>query len=206
MDYEKVTRGYDYSWRGANRGKDSTGSGLGIPLVPANGVPSIKDLWPKHQTTPQQSCFSPREEQMPQVRPPRRCACPLRRFRRDRRAMICLGIIALHRCQLASSHYLPAHWPDHHGRTPTLPDRAANLSHYDSPRANHYGSAAQAAYPLGTDQLGRDILARLMAGVQVSILVTIVVVTFDVILGLIVGTLAGFYGGWMIPSWRASPT
>ena len=52
-------------------------------------------------------------------------------------------------------------------------------------------------HPLGTDQLGRDILARLMAGVNISIDVALLVEILDIGLGVTIGTLAGYYGGWL---------
>lgn len=52
-------------------------------------------------------------------------------------------------------------------------------------------------YLLGTDELGRDILARLMQGLLISISVAIVVEIVDIILGILIGVLAGFYGGWI---------
>jgi peptide/nickel transport system permease protein len=52
-------------------------------------------------------------------------------------------------------------------------------------------------HPLGTDQLGRDILARLMAGINISIEVAILVEVLDVGLGVTIGALAGYYGGWL---------
>ena len=52
-------------------------------------------------------------------------------------------------------------------------------------------------HPLGTDQLGRDILARLMAGVNISIEVALLVEILDIGLGVTIGALAGYYGGWL---------
>ncbi|MGH2504930.1 MAG: ABC transporter permease, partial [Ktedonobacterales bacterium] len=52
-------------------------------------------------------------------------------------------------------------------------------------------------HPLGTDGIGRDILARLMAGVNVSIEVAMLVEILDIGLGVAIGTLAGYYGGWL---------
>lgn len=52
-------------------------------------------------------------------------------------------------------------------------------------------------YPLGTDTNGRDIFARLMAGVNVSIIIALSVEIFDIGLGLLFGTLAGYFGGWL---------
>lgn len=50
---------------------------------------------------------------------------------------------------------------------------------------------------LGTDQLGRDFLARLVNGGRVSLLVGFSVALLCMTIGLIVGGLAGFYGGLM---------
>ncbi|MBD3763646.1 MAG: ABC transporter permease [Rhodobacterales bacterium] len=49
------------------------------------------------------------------------------------------------------------------------------------------------AHPLGTDQLGRDMLARMMAGGQVSIAVGLVAMSISVLLGTLVGVLAGYF-------------
>jgi oligopeptide transport system permease protein len=50
---------------------------------------------------------------------------------------------------------------------------------------------------LGTDRLGRDILARLLEGLRVSLGVVVLVETINVGLGLTVGLLAGYHGGWI---------
>src|SRR5207245_721696 len=50
---------------------------------------------------------------------------------------------------------------------------------------------------LGTDHLGRDLLARLMQGILISLSVAIVVEIVDILLGILIGVLAGFYGGWI---------
>jgi ABC-type dipeptide/oligopeptide/nickel transport system permease subunit len=51
------------------------------------------------------------------------------------------------------------------------------------------------AHPLGLDQLGRDILSRLIWGSQVSMLVGIIVVVLSIAIGLPVGAIAGYFGG-----------
>ena len=48
---------------------------------------------------------------------------------------------------------------------------------------------------LGTDQVGRDLLARLLLGGQISILVGIVATTLSVIIGVSYGSIAGYIGG-----------
>lgn len=52
-----------------------------------------------------------------------------------------------------------------------------------------------AAHWLGTDELGRDILSRLLFGARISLLVGGSVVAASLFLGLIFGSLAGYYGG-----------
>ena len=52
-----------------------------------------------------------------------------------------------------------------------------------------------AAHPLGTDYLGRDLLARLMHGARVSLFIGIVAPFAFVIIGIVYGSAAGFVGG-----------
>jgi len=51
------------------------------------------------------------------------------------------------------------------------------------------------AHWCGTDELGRDILSRLIFGSRISMMVGSCVVAVSLILGLIVGSIAGYYGG-----------
>ena len=48
---------------------------------------------------------------------------------------------------------------------------------------------------LGTDQLGRDILSRLVAGAQVSMMVAVAAVVVGAILGTLIGLVSGYFGG-----------
>jgi peptide/nickel transport system permease protein len=51
-------------------------------------------------------------------------------------------------------------------------------------------------YVLGSDQLGRDILSRLLFGARVSLLVGLVAVAIGGTVGAVLGLLSGFYRGW----------
>ncbi len=52
-------------------------------------------------------------------------------------------------------------------------------------------------YPLGTDELGRDVLARVLAGTRTSMLVVILGLVLYAALGITIGAVAGLFGGWI---------
>jgi peptide/nickel transport system permease protein len=58
----------------------------------------------------------------------------------------------------------------------------------DPPSAEHW---------LGTDQLGRDVLSRMIYGARISLLIGIVVVGLAASIGTFVGVVAGYAGGWL---------
>jgi peptide/nickel transport system permease protein len=53
------------------------------------------------------------------------------------------------------------------------------------------------AHPLGLDELGRDMLSRLLAGARISFAVGISVVGISTVVGVAVGAVAGYAGGWV---------
>ncbi|MEO5338410.1 MAG: ABC transporter permease [Magnetospirillum sp. WYHS-4] len=60
--------------------------------------------------------------------------------------------------------------------------------------ANRY-AATSATHPLGTDELGRDLLVRLLQGGRVSLLVGLTAALAAAAIGTALGLLAGYYGG-----------
>ncbi len=121
----------------------------------------------------------------------------LRRFRRDTRAMVSLGVILLFVVVALIGppiylHIGGTYQSDLNGAIG--PDQYHSYYHEELSRQDELPSAQ---YWLGTDSLGRDMLARLMQGMLISLVVAVLVEVLDIILGILVGVLAGFYGGWI---------
>jgi len=53
------------------------------------------------------------------------------------------------------------------------------------------------SHPLGTDELGRDVWARLLYGARTDLRVAFLAVLFPFAIGTLVGLLAGYFGGWV---------
>ncbi|KAF0125295.1 MAG: hypothetical protein FD152_2814 [Xanthobacteraceae bacterium] len=99
------------------------------------------------------------------------------RFRRHRLAMAGLVIITL---LIFGSVFGPFLLP--------FDDKFIDIMHRFAPPLS-------GAHILGTDELGRDVLARLMMGGRVSLTIGIVAMVIAMAVGIVIGTFAGFYGG-----------
>lgn len=81
---------------------------------------------------------------------------------------------------------------------PLIAPHAPNTQYRDSillpPAWMDKGSAS---FLLGTDQVGRDILTRLLYGARYSLFIGIVVVTLSLVSGIILGLIAGYFRGWV---------
>ncbi|MCG5432582.1 ABC transporter permease [Mycobacterium sp. MYCO198283] len=53
------------------------------------------------------------------------------------------------------------------------------------------------AHWFGTDELGRDVLSRVVVAMQASLRVAVVSVVFAVVVGVTIGVLSGYRGGWL---------
>jgi peptide/nickel transport system permease protein len=55
--------------------------------------------------------------------------------------------------------------------------------------------APSRAFPLGTDQLGRDVLSRIIFGARISLTVGVAAMAMTIIIGVTIGLISGFFGG-----------
>ena len=55
----------------------------------------------------------------------------------------------------------------------------------------------RAAYLLGTDAVGRDILSRLIYGTRFSLFIGVIVTTISLVGGIVIGVIAGYFRGWV---------
>ena len=103
-----------------------------------------------------------------------------RRFHRNPTAAVGLAIVAL---VVLAAIFAPwiSPYPDHVGAVVNF-------------RARHQPPSAH--YWLGTDNVGRDILTRVLFGYRISLILAATVLIFAVPVGVVLGLLAGYFGGW----------
>ena len=103
-------------------------------------------------------------------------AIAVRRFRKHKLAMTCLVIIVLLILMALLAPFVSPHDPN-----------AQDLgAFYATPSAQ---------FPFGKDDLGRDILSRIIWGSRISLLVGFSVAALSILIGILMGVAAGFYGG-----------
>lgn len=100
---------------------------------------------------------------------------------RENRLGSAMGLIVVVEIIIALSAPLLAKYVTHYD-----PDTQDLVRLFSPPNSQHW---------LGTDDLGRDTLTRLIYGAQVSLTVASLTVTIAVLVGTVVGVAAGFYGG-----------
>ncbi|QOG06694.1 ABC transporter permease [Aureimonas sp. OT7] len=101
-----------------------------------------------------------------------------RRLARDRLSMACLGILLL---ILLSALFAP--W-------------LGLADPYQGSMLRRLRPIGTEGYPLGTDELGRDMLSRLVYGGRLSLLIGLLPVFNAFVIGSLLGILAGYSGGW----------
>jgi oligopeptide transport system permease protein len=62
---------------------------------------------------------------------------------------------------------------------------------------HNFAPTGAAGHPLGTDDLGRDVLSKVIFGSQVSLAIGILVQAIVLVIGGTVGLVAGYFGGWI---------
>ncbi len=168
--------------------KDTSNTSTGIIPAPdfldLQGLPAPSESTPETQTDRKaKKPLSPFQESM-------------LRLRRDTRAMISVGallfLVLLAIVGPPIYKHIGGTYPSDFG-TPIDP---AIYHSYDHQELSSQNQGPSARYWLGTDNLGRDLLARLMQGLLISIIVALLVEIVDVVLGVLIGVLAGYYGGW----------
>ncbi len=73
------------------------------------------------------------------------------------------------------------------------------LAPYDPYKANLRDALKPPSldHPMGTDEIGRDILSRIMYGARFSLFIAFASVAMGAIIGVSIGLLSGYYGGWI---------
>ncbi|WP_422368633.1 ABC transporter permease [Pelagibius sp.] len=102
----------------------------------------------------------------------------LLRFRRSRNAMIGATIVTLVVLMALFGPFFMNHDPV----------RVNVLASWQAPDQTHW---------MGTDALGRDVLARIVLGARVSLLVSFSVLAITLTIGTVLGMCAAFFGGWI---------
>tara|TARA_Y100000739_G_scaffold228898_1_gene241950 strand:+ start:1111 stop:1977 length:867 start_codon:yes stop_codon:yes gene_type:complete len=97
-------------------------------------------------------------------------------FSRDKKAPVAIGIILIFLLSALFAPWLAPYDPNE-----------MTLEMMSPPSKMHL---------LGTDDLGRDLLSRIIWGTQISLFVGVSTVAISLILGVILGVVAGYYGGW----------
>lgn len=77
-----------------------------------------------------------------------------------------------------------------HSATEAFPELQENLRPGSIP-------GAQPGFPLGSDQLGRDFLSRMILASQQTLLVGVLATLIGLAVGVVIGTVAGAFGGWV---------
>lgn len=102
-----------------------------------------------------------------------------RRYRRNRAAVLGLVLLALVLLMAATAGLIEPDDPLRRAGEPLIPPFTSW------------------ATPLGTDQLGRDILAGIFHGARTSLLIGIVSTAVAISIGILVGAISGYFGGWI---------
>ena len=149
--------------------------------IPVDPVPAIEALAPRAEAEALGIAETPAQQLW-------------RTFRKDRLAMVGLYVLLGLVIVALLGNLLTGWWVVFDPTTVRLPDKLMPpLSVPSAALANElrppFGS-----YPFGTDELGRNVFARMLQGSFVSLSVGVVAVGISLSIGVTIGGLAGFYG------------
>ncbi len=124
-----------------------------------------------------------------------------RRLRGDRIAMLCLGLVTLFTLLAIYGEAVSQYY---NFKDVTPPYQMADLNQaHQPPSSQHW---------MGTDGLGRDVMARMVQGVRIAYRVGIITSLIAVPIGVLLGCLAGFFGGrvddsivWLYSTFASMP-
>ena len=102
-------------------------------------------------------------------------------FRRDKLALVCTYIILFMILMAIFAPFLSP-FPEQGLGDPNLGER------FMPPSSTHW---------FGTDDLGRDLLSRIMFGARSSLIAAFAIVTVAILIGTTLGAVAGYFGGWI---------
>jgi peptide/nickel transport system permease protein len=114
----------------------------------------------------------------PAARPSSRAAEIARRFRRNRKAAFGAFLLAI---LAAAAGLAPL-------VSPYPPMRPSPEDVFAPPSAGHW---------MGTDEIGRDVLSRVLAGARISLSVGLAASALTLVAGVVFGLLSGYGGGWV---------
>ncbi|HPD06277.1 MAG TPA: ABC transporter permease [Candidatus Bipolaricaulis sp.] len=107
-----------------------------------------------------------------------------RAFRRNRLALVGAGLVGAFTLIALLSPWIVPHDPTRGDLTRRLQPPAVS-------------ARGDWSYPLGTDNLGRDLLSRIMAGSRVSLSLGLLVIVVCTVVGVSLGLISGYVGGWV---------
>jgi peptide/nickel transport system permease protein len=117
-----------------------------------------------------------------------------RTFRRDRLAMAGLVVLLVLVVAAVAGKAFTEWWPILDPATVRLPDKLRPPLSTVSPAVAVAERPPLGRYLLGTDELGRDLFARMVQGAAVSLSVGFIAVSISVAIGVFLGALGGYYG------------
>jgi peptide/nickel transport system permease protein len=117
-----------------------------------------------------------------------------RNFRKDRLAVAGLYVLAALVVLALVGKLLTEWWIVFDPTTVRLPDKLRPPFSTPSPELLQAQLPTWGMYPFGTDELGRNVFARMLQGSFISLSVGIVAVSISLIIGVSLGGVAGFYG------------